>query len=237
MPDADKANRQIIGDKLKAYEHGEMEERLESRNRAIGQLGDMFDREIAGTEDGTDFDLANPGGKEERAKPATPQTIQSSAAAYRDLNATLGNFYEQPKNDNAEMDELLERIASLESELESEEGQDFLYGRAGGTYGEVLRAGGKVHGRSERRKAMAEQGAEPSTVQKGKKNTAIPVRQVTRQVVSSLAQPMSNAEFVATFSQERNRGFNTAVGTAEVSDRNTIPACVHGAQSVTDGRR
>ena len=64
MPDADKANRQIIGDKLKAYEHGEMEERLESRNRAIGQLGDMFDREIAGTEDGTDFDLANPGGKE-----------------------------------------------------------------------------------------------------------------------------------------------------------------------------
>ena len=74
------------------------------------------------------------------------------------------------------------------------------------------------------------------TVQKGKKNTATPVRQVTRQVVSSLAQPMSNAEFVATFSQERNRGFNTAVGTTEVSDRNTIPACVHGAQSVTDGQ-
>ena len=47
---------------------------------------------------------------------------------------------------------------------------------------------------------------------------------------------MSNAEFVTTFSQERNRGFNTAVGTAEVSDRNTIPACVHGAQSVTDGQ-
>ncbi len=50
MPDADKANRQIIGDKLKAYEHGEMEERQESRNRAMRELGDMFDREIAGTE-------------------------------------------------------------------------------------------------------------------------------------------------------------------------------------------
>ena len=48
MPDADKANKQIIGDKLKAYEHGEMEERQESRNRTIGQLSDMFDREIAG---------------------------------------------------------------------------------------------------------------------------------------------------------------------------------------------
>ena len=47
---------------------------------------------------------------------------------------------------------------------------------------------------------------------------------------------MSNAEFVAALSQERNRGFNTAVGTAEVLHRNTIPACVHGAQSVTDGQ-
>ena len=90
-----------------------MEERLESRNRAIGQLGDMFDREVAQMEDGKDFDLANPGGKEETAQPATPQTIRSSAAAYRDLNATLGNFYEQPKEDNFEMEELLERITSL----------------------------------------------------------------------------------------------------------------------------
>ena len=47
---------------------------------------------------------------------------------------------------------------------------------------------------------------------------------------------MSNAEFVASFSQERNRSFNTAVGVTTVSDRNTIPACVYGAQSVTDGQ-
>ena len=233
-PDADKANRQIIGDKLKAYEHGEMEERLESRNRAIGQLGDMFDREIAGTEDGTDFDLANPGGKEEKAQPATPQTIQSSAAAYRDLNATLGNFYEQPKNDNAEMDELLERIASLESELESEKGRTSSMDEQVALMEKSYELAAKYMGGQNGGKP--EQAAEPSTVQKGKKNTATPVRQVTRQVVSSLAQPMSNAEFVATFSQERNRGFNTAVGTTEVSDRNTIPACVHGAQSVTDGQ-
>ena len=49
-------------------------------------------------------------------------------------------------------------------------------------------------------------------------------------------QPVSNAEFVATVSQERNRSFNTAVGVTPVSDRNTIPACVYGAQSVTDGQ-
>ena len=85
-------------------------------------VGDLFDRETVEADNGSDFDLANPGGTQEAVKPA-PKTIQSSAAAYRDLNATLGNFYEQPKNDNAEMDELLERIASLESELESEKGK------------------------------------------------------------------------------------------------------------------
>ena len=44
---------------------------------------------------------------------------------------------------------------------------------------------------------------------------------------------LSNAEFVASFSQERNRSFNTAVGVTTVSDRNTISVCVYGAQSVT----
>ena len=234
MPDADKG--QIIGDKMKAYEHGEMEERLESRNRTMQQLGDMFDREVAKTENGTDFDLANPGGKEEKAQPATPQTIQSSATAYRDLNATLGNFYEQPKNDNAEMDELLERIASLESELESEKGKASPMDDQVALMEKSYELAAKYMGGQNGRQPSEEQAAELSAVQKGKKNPATPVKQVSRQVVSSLSQPMSNAEFVATFSQERNRGFNTAVGTAEVSDRNTIPACVHGAQSVTDGQ-
>ena len=80
------------------------------------------------------------------------------------------------------------------------------------------------------------QAAEPYPVQKAGKNTAAPVRQVTHQVVSSLSQPMSNAEFVASFSQERNRSFNTAVGVTTVSDKNTISACIYGAQSVTDGQ-
>ena len=199
MPDADKANRQIIGDKVKAYEQGAMEERQENRSRTMQELGYMFDREVAETDSGRDFDLANPGGMEENVKSA-PKTIQSSAAAYRDLNATLGNFYEQPKNDNADMDELLERIASLESELETEKG------KASAMDDQV---------------ALMEKSYELAAKYMGGQNGT---------------QPMSNAEFVASFSQERNRSFNTAVGVTTVSDRNTISACVYGAQSVTDGQ-
>ena len=234
MPDADKENRRIIGDKAKAYEQGAMEERQENRSRTMQELGDMFDREVAETDGGRDFDLANPGGTEEAVKPA-PKTIQSSAAAYRDLNATLGNFYEQPKNDNAEMDELLERIATLESELESGKERSSTMDEQVALMEKSYELAAKYMGGQNGTQA-AGQTTEPSPVQKAGKNTAKPVRQVTHQVVSSLGQPVSNAEFVASFSQERNRSFNTAVGITTVSDRNTIPACVYGAQSVTDGQ-
>ena len=234
MPDADKENRRIIGDKAKAYEQGAMEERQENRSRAMQELGDMFDREVAETDGGRDFYLANPGGTEENVKSA-PKTIQSSAAAYRDLNATLGNFYEQPKNDNAEMNELLERIATLESELESGKERSSTMDEQVALMEKSYELAAKYMGGQNGTQA-AGQTTEPSPVQKAGKNTAKPVRQVTHQVVSSLGQPVSNAEFVASFSQERNRSFNTAVGITTVSDRNTIPACVYGAQSVTDGQ-
>ena len=235
MPDADKANRQIIGDKAKAYEQGAMEERQENRSRAMQQLGDMFDREVAEASGVGDFDLANPGGTEETEK-SVPKTIQSSAAAYRDLNATLGNFYEQPKNDNADMEELLERIASLETELESEKDKASSMDDQVALMEKSYELAAKYMGGQNGGKPEAVQTAEPSPVQKGKKNNVAPVRQVAHQVVSSLSQPMSNAEFVASFSQERNRSFNTAIGSTTVSDKNTISACVYGAQSVTDGQ-
>ena len=235
MPDADKADRQIIGDKAKAYEQGAMEERKENRNRSMMELGDMFDREVAGNESSADFSLTD-NDSTEKSKPLAPQSIRSSATAYRDLNTTLGSFYEQPKEENAEMEELLERIASLESELESGKGKASDMDDQVALMEKSYELAAKYMGGQNGGQPSAEQRAEPTTVQKGKKNKAMPIRQVEHQVVSSLSQPMSNAEFVAALSQERNRGFNTAVGTAEVLDRNTIPACVHGAQSVTDGQ-
>ena len=201
IPDADKDNRKIIGDKVKAYEQGEMEERRASRNHAMQELGSMFDREVSVTGNNPDFDLASPGGGSDTDTASSPasQTIRSSATAYRDLNATLGNFYEQPSGNSAEMEELMERISYM-----------------GGQNGQ--------------------QTAQASPARKAEKHTAMPVKQVTRQVVSSLAQPMSNAEFAAMYAQERNMGFHTAVGSRTVSDKNTISACVYGAQSVTDGQ-
>lgn len=228
MPDADKADRQIIGDKLKAYEQAAMEERLEERDHAVRQLGDMFDRETGDTGDGSGFDLSTPEGKEDGS---ATQTIRSSAAAYRDLNATLGNFYEEPARNDAEIEELMERISLLESELESEKEKGSTMDEQVALMEKSYELAAKYMGGQN-----GTQTAKPSFVQKAGKNKAEPVGQVERQVVSSLAQPAGNAEVAATCPQERNRGFNTAVGGTAISYKNTLSACVYGAQSVTDGQ-
>ena len=216
IPDADQEDRHIIGDKVKAYAQKEMEERRASRSRSMQELGDMFDHEV---------EEAEP----EPAKVSTPQTIHSSAAAYRDLNTTLGNFYEQPANEDKEMDELLERITSLETALENEKGRN-------SDMDEVALMEKSYELAAKYMGGQNNSTVEARSVRKAGKNKAVPVKQVTHQVVSALGQPVSNAEFVATHATERNYGFNTAVGGTAVSEKNTLSACINGAQSVTDGQ-
>ena len=165
----------------------------------------------------------------EPAKVSTPQTIHSSAAAYRDLNTTLGNFYEQPANEDKEMDELLERITSLETALENEKGRN-------SDMDEVALMEKSYELAAKYMGGQNNSTVEARSVRKAGKNKAVPVKQVAHRVVSALGQPMSNAEFVATHTTERNYGFNTAVGGTAVSEKNTLSACINGAQSVTDGQ-
>lgn len=68
------------------------------------------------------------------------------------------------------------------------------------------------------------------------KAVAKPVGQVEERVVSALVQPMTDSEFVTAQTAERNFGFQTAIGNAAAIGRNTIPACVHGNQTITDGQ-
>lgn len=75
--------------------------------------------------------------------------------------------------------------------------------------------------------------AAPST--KDKVNV-LPVKQVRHNVVSLLAAPMSDDEFIESFSQPRNMGFLTAAGNEGVKDKNSIRACVNQTVTLTSGR-
>ncbi|MDR1556791.1 MAG: conjugative transposon protein TraM [Tannerellaceae bacterium] len=63
-----------------------------------------------------------------------------------------------------------------------------------------------------------------------------PVKQVRHNVVSLLAAPMSDDEFLNAFSQPRNMGFFTAAGNEGVQDKNSIRACVNQTVTLTSGR-
>lgn len=84
----------------------------------------------------------------------------------------------------------------------------------------------------------SETASERKVVSSGRNGKAIafPVRQVSGQVVSALAQPMSDSTFRSEYVKERNYLFQTAIGTVSQTDRNAISACVHNNQTVMDGQ-
>ena len=234
----------IIADKRTAYEQARMEEKQKERRAQMHDLADLFaDKEREEETEAEDFDLLNP---EAGAQPAPSyvsgssrpkQTIRSSAAAYEDINRTLGNFYEPPADD-PEKEEMRERIEKLEAMVARQAEPE------GSTLDDQVALLEKSYELAAKYMPVGQGGAS-QTATTGKperkpsrdgKTVAVPVNQVAMNVVSALAQPMSDAEFMRTYVAERNYGFNTAIGNTGAAEKNTIAACVHGNQTVTDGQ-
>jgi conjugative transposon TraM protein len=161
-------------------------------------------------------------------------SFESSNAAYRDINRTLGSFYEEPKED-PEKERLKEELEQLKSAMAQQQqvstpvdDQLALLEKSYELAAKYMPANGEgttVTGRTE-----AESGTS------AKKTEVAPVSRVKKQVVSSLQQPMNDLEFVRQFSRTGNVGFHT-VGADETSgEKNTINAVVHGDQTLINGQ-
>ena len=240
------AEAAIIGDKGKAYEQASLEAKQKERNRAVQDLASLFDNGETEKEsaDNEEYDLLNPGGSTVPSRHTgggsgyRQTTIQTSANAYRDINATLGNFYETSEKDT-EKEELQKRVEELEAMMEQQQDKP-------STMDEQIALLEKSYELAAKYMPNGQNGGQPTAVPdadresrpivRNGKAVAMPVGTVKRQVVSSLAQPMSDAEFIAGYAGERNYGFNTAVGTAQTAGKNTISACVHANQTITDGQ-
>ena len=236
----------IIGDKSKAYEQASLEAKRKERNRAVQDLASLFEggeTEEESTDNG-EYDLLNPAGSSSATGYTgggggyRQTTIQTSANAYRDINATLGNFYETPEEDT-EKEELQRRVDELEAMMAQQQAQPSSMDEQIALLEKSYELAAKYmpngqNGNGQAVTASPDEGQ--TTAVRNGKAVAMPVGTVTRQVVSSLAQPMSDAEFIAGYAGERNYGFNTAVGTAQTAGKNTISACVHANQTITDGQ-
>ena len=242
---------ELIGDKKKAYEKEMMEEKEQERSRAMQSLSSMFGEMTGGQPEQSSEELALKTDLSERengfgSRTAAPQDgFHASASAYQDINRTLGSFYEAPRED-PEKEERRARLAELENRMSSEQqspaitvnDQMALLKKSYQLAAKYMPSGG---GQSSSNMALASDGETASegkavvTTRNGKA-VAFPVSPVSEQVVSALAQPMSDSTFRSEYVKERNYIFHTAIGTAPLTEKNTISACVHTRQTVTDGQ-
>lgn len=242
---------ELIGDKKKAYEKEMVEEKEQERSRAMQSLSSMFGEMTGGQPEQSSEELALKTDLSERdngfgSRTAAPQDgFHASASAYQDINRTLGSFYEAPRED-PEKEELRARLAELENRMSSEQqspaitvnDQMALLEKSYQLAAKYMPSGG---GQSSSNMALASDGETASegkavvTTRNGKA-VAFPVSPVSEQVVSALAQPMSDSTFRSEYVKERNYIFHTAIGTAPLTEKNTISACVHTRQTVTDGQ-
>lgn len=242
---------ELIGDKKKAYEKEMMEEKEQERSRAMQSLSSMFGEMTGGQPEQSSEELALKTDLSERdngfgSRTAAPQDgFHASASAYQDINRTLGSFYEAPRED-PEKEEMRTRLKELESRMSNEQqspaitvnDQMALLEKSYQLAAKYMPSGG---GQSSSNMALASDGETASegkavvTTRNGKA-VAFPVSPVSEQVVSALAQPMSDSTFRSEYVKERNYIFHTAIGTAPLTEKNTISACVHTRQTVTDGQ-
>jgi len=245
---------ELIGDKKKAYEKEMMEQKEQERSRAMQSLSSMFGEMTGGQPVQSSEELALKTDLSERdngfgSRTAAPQEgFHASASAYQDINRTLGSFYEMPRED-PEKEEMRTRLKELESRMSNEQqspaitvnDQMALLEKSYQLAAKYMPAGGK--GQSVPAALPSTSGSETASERKvvssGRNGKAIafPVRQVSGQVVSALAQPMSDSTFRSEYVKERNYLlFQTAIGTVSQTDRNTISDCVHNNQTVMDGQ-
>ena len=208
-------------DKRAAYELQAFERRQKEK---MNTLQDLAVAESDGN-DGADEDVFQ---TQEPAE-AGQSSIRTSADAYRDINRQIGSFYTQPEpEDDQKTLELEWRIQELERQ--AKEGR-----RAKEAADEQLRLMEKSYEMASRYLPQNDVKSVPTTAGTDKPK-AVPVTQVSEQVVSRLAQPMSDAEFMERYSRPHNMGFHTVTDQAHTAGRNSIRACIYRTVTVSDGK-
>ena len=227
----------IEADKIAAYELEDMRVKQEQKMRTLEDFTAMTtdDEEKEVVEIPEEPRYTGGGGSSYRSGSSSrSNSFSTSTSAYNDINATLGSFYEQPREDpekealKAELEELKQSMVQQQNSQPTYADQVALLEKSYELAAKYMPSNA----------ATSEGSAEEvkSTTRSGK-SKAQPVGHVTTPVVSALAQPVSDSVTIARLSQSVGGGFHTAVGEApKQTARNTIKACVHGDQTITSGQ-
>lgn len=228
----------IVSDKRDAYEQEAMRQKEQERMRSLQDVSAMFDQ--AEQEDYPSNIAPEPSDYYESAShyngSGSRQNLQVSAHAYQDINRQLGSWYEEESSQESDQAQLAveERMKELERKLEEAEASKAAeaeqFAMMEKSYQMAARYMPQQAGQVVESSMTI---AVPSTKEKVNVQT---VKLVRHNVVSLLSAPMSNDEFMESFSQPHNMGFFTAAGNEGVKDKNSIRACVNQTVTLTSGR-
>ena len=227
----------IEADKIAAYELEDMRVKQEQKMRTLEDFTAMTtdDEEEEVVEIPEEPRYTGGGSSYRSGSSSRSNSFSTSTSAYNDINATLGSFYEQPREDpekealKAELEELKQSMAQQQNSQPTYADQVALLEKSYELAAKYMP--GNAASTSE---DVAE---EVETTTRSGKAKAQPVGHVTTPVVSALAQPVSDSVMIARMAQSVGGGFHTAVGEAsKQTARNTIKACVHGDQTITSGQ-
>ena len=228
----------IEADKIAAYELEDMRVKQEQKMRTLEDFTAMTtdDDEEEVVEIPEEPRYTGGGGSSYRGGSSSrSNSFSTSTSAYNDINATLGSFYEEPREDpekealKAELEELKQSMAQQQNSQPTYADLVALLEKSYELAAKYMPGG----------TATTSEGAaeEVETTTRSGKAKAQPVGHVTTPVVSALAQPVSDSVMIARLSQSVGGGFHTAVGEApQQTARNTIKACVHGDQTIISGQ-
>ena len=212
----------IIADKQAAYEQAMMNRKRKEKIQSLQDFGFTTEEESGETK--PEIDLMP---DEEDVQPRRAGAA-SSANAYRDINRQLSTFYETPAVDE-EKEDLKRQVAELTDRLQQQQ-------NATPTADDQMALLEKSYELAARYMNGGQVAQVPVTGSIERKPDAVAVQALRETTVSGLQQPMSDADFIRAYSQPRNYGFNTAVGTGYAMGKNTVAACIHQDQTLTDGQ-
>ena len=216
----------IIADKQKAYEQAMLNRKQQDKIQSLQDFGFTGDDETEELQ--AEIDLM----PEEDVQPQRGGGASYSANAYRDINRQLSTFYETPAVDEEKEDlkrqvaELTDRLQQQQNATPTTDDQMALLEKSYELAARYINDGGQ--------NGQVAQVPVAGTVTQ--KPQAQPVQAIRETTVSGLQQPMNDADFIRAYSQPRNYGFNTAVGTGYAMGKNTVAACIHQDQTLTDGQ-
>ncbi|NEW81793.1 MAG: conjugative transposon protein TraM [Mariniphaga sp.] len=216
----------IVGDKKIAYEQEQVKQNQQEKMHSLSDFATMT---------GGDKSKPAPGNTAPATQPVyTPKTtsssIQSSANANRNINRTLGTFYDSPKADT-EKERLAKELEEVKARLADEDSRK----NAANEQLAIMEKSYQIAAKYIPMGAVPTETEQPKPTSSAK-TAVVPISQVVERTVSALQQDVTNAGFVTSFSQPRNMGFITATAVSKGESKNTISACVHEDQTLTDGQ-